>query len=384
MRGWRAQLVLLALLASALSCARIKPPSGGPVDDTPATLLRGRPADGTRNTGPLEEVSLVFSEPVERGSVLEALHSDPPRLLRSVQWSGDTLLALRFWEPLDADVSMDVYLTPGWKDRHRVAQGDWQVMSFATGDTLRPGWLAGRATFKGESSRSLHLALQDSSVAVLRRLRPDARGDFVIRRLPADGRELELVGFQDVNGDSVFTPGVDFADTLRDSLRLTPAVKRRFGLKLDVIDPDEPGTIAGSFACLDTLPGAFFLQLLPDSFRLADGARPTGPLDQLPAADLTHLRWTSRWQATADSLAPAGLRMDAEGAYEFASVPPGDWWLFVFKDLGGGDSLWNPADEPAGLNAGPLRLAPGGAVTVPRLAFPVLDDAPGARHGGAP
>lgn len=371
MRGRRGRLVLLAwlLLAALQSCARIRPPSGGEPDTLPPVLTGGRPAPGSTGSGPLGEVLLSFSEAVDRGSVLAALRVEPPRLLRSLRWSADTLLALRFWDPLPADASVDVYLVPGWRDRHRVAQPEWQVLSFATGDSLRPGWLAGQAQFKGQASRALHLALSDSAGGFQRRARPDARGDFVFRGLPADGRAWQLVAWQDADGDSLFDPAQDFADTLRDSLRLTPGAPRRFGLRLNAIDPHEPGTLSGQFSCADSLAGVFFLRILPDSFRLADGSRPLVEPAGLPEAERARLAALVARPAT-PGLPPTWLRLPQPGAFTLTAAP-GDYWLFVHKDLGAEDSLWDPAREPAGLGSGPLRLAPGGTLSWPRFAFPL-------------
>lgn len=373
MRGGRARLVLLAwlLLAALQGCARVRPPSGGEPDTAPPGLTGGRPAPGSTGSGPLSEVLLGFSEPVDRGSVQAALRVEPPRLLRSLRWTGDTLLAVRFWDPLPADTSVDVYLVPGWRDRHRVAQPEWQVLSFATGDSLRPGWLAGQARFKGQASRALHLALSDSAGGLQRRARPDARGDFVFRGLPADGRAWRLVAWQDADGDSLFDPAHDFADTLRDSLRLTLAQPRRLGLQLNAIDPREPGELSGHFSCADTLPGVYFLRLLPDSFRLADGSRPADDPGLLPEAERARLAALVARPVGAAGLPDTWLRLAQDGPFAFAAAPPGAHWLFVHKDLGAADSLWDPAQEPAGLSAGPLRLPPGGSLSWPRFAFPL-------------
>jgi hypothetical protein len=385
MRERRAQVLLLAwlLAAALLSCARIRPPSGGAPDTTAPLLSGGRPAEGSRGSCPLSEVLLRFSEPVDRASVLEALRSEPPRLLRSVRWSGDTLLAVRFWEPLPAATSVDLYLVPGWRDRHRVPQPAWQVLSFATGDSLLPGWLAGEVLFKGQASRGLHLALSDSSGGFRRLARPDARGGFVFRGLPADGRAWLLAGYQDTNGDSLFDPALDFADTLRDSLRLTPLQPRRFGLRLDIIDPHEPGEVSGQFSCGDTLAGVYFLRLLPDSFRLADGSRPLVDPGGLPAAERARLAALVARPAGATGLPAGWLRLAKAGTFKLAGVPPGDAWLFVHKDLGTADTLWDPATEPAGLSAGPLRLPPGGSLSWPRFSFPLPTPA-GGGTGPAP
>jgi hypothetical protein len=387
MRGWRTQLILIAVLAAGLGCARIKPPSGGAIDKTPAELTAIRPAEGSLRNGALEEVTLIFSEPVHRGSVLEAVRISPRRLIRSVRWSADTLLAIRFWEPLPAATSVDLFLKPGWLDRHLVAQPEWQVMSFATGDSLLPGWFGGEVSFKGGPSRALHLELFDESGELRRRTRPDRQGRFIFRHLPADGRDWVLAAYHDVDGDSLFDPAVDFADSLADSLVLSAEAPHRLDLSLDIIDPDEPGRVKGQLGAPDdSLGGAIYVSLLPDSFRLSDGARPTGAPGSLAPALLDSLRGQIRWAAAGDSLRPAGQRIELGEEYLFDPVPPGSWWLFAHRDLGDPDSLWDPSSEPALMDPGPRLLAPGAELDWSRLRLTLPADSsailPDSLEGG--
>lgn len=372
---WRAQLILMAALALTLSCAHIKPPTGGPLDKEPALIVDSRPADGSTGSGALEEVTITFGEPVNRGSVLEALHVSPKRLIRSVRWSGDTLLAVRFWQALPADASVDLFLKPGWRDLHGVEQPEWQAVSFATGDSLLAGWLGGQVTFKGSASRSMHLRLRDETGVLERSGRPDRGGSFLFRHLPADGRSWILTAFQDVDGDSLFDPAVDFADSLTDTLVLDNSMPRRMDLAIDVIDPFEPGEIAGSLdsGVPDSLRGPCFIRLLPDSFRLADGERPLGAPGALPESLLAQLAPRLVWSAEGDSLRPAGERIKVQGSFGFDRVPPGDWWLFAHMDMGVEDSLWNPALEPAYIDPGPRTLSPDATLSWPRfrLTLPV-------------
>ncbi|MBN2171856.1 MAG: hypothetical protein JW819_11115 [Candidatus Krumholzibacteriota bacterium] len=376
-----------ALLAVLGGCARQVAPPGGPVDATPAIIADAWPPDGSLDNGRLDTVILTFSERVDRGSVIASLRTDPPRLLRSVRWEADTLAALRFWQPFPSDTTVAVFLAPGWKDRRRVEQPGWEAVHFATGDSLLPGWLAGTVTFKGNPSRSMHLELVDLVAAApagaaalrtgdLRRvLRPDRKGGFVIRHLPADGRALRLVAWQDVDGDSLYDAAVDFADSLGDTnLVLTPAAPRRLALAIDVIDPDEPGEIRGNVACLDTLPGLLVLRFFPDSLRLAG--------DSLPGRDPADLPDSLR-RRLADRRAQWRLILPAGGDFSLDGAPPGPWWLHVFKETGA-DTVWDPAAEPAYLEPGPRWLPPGGVLGLGRIAFPAPSAAPAdSAVGGA-
>ena len=366
-----AQLFWLLLI---LACARMEPPSGGAVDRISPLLTGSSPVNGSTGSGAISRVSLGFSEPVDRASVLENLRIDPRRVLRGAHWQSDTLLVLDFWDPLPADTSFAVYLLPGWRDRHRVEQREWQFVHFATGDSLLPGWLGGKATFKGNPNPAMHLEFEDGAGELVRAFRPDQRGEFVLRHLPVDGRPLRLIAWQDADGDSLFDPAIDFADTLADSsLALTRARPTRLNVKIDVIDPLEPGKLSGSFTDRDSVDANYHLLLFPDSLRVAGDSIPAGNAALLPDSLLARLG--------APSAGPQ-LWLREAGSYGYDGLPPGAWWLIVYKDLTG-DSLWTPASEAAHLEPGPLRLDPGGTVTVRRFEIqpPAAKSDSSATHG---
>ncbi len=353
---------LLAMAAIIVGCAQMEPPPGGPEDEIPATFRGSMPPEGSLETGPLDTLQLFFSEAVDRKSVLESLRSEPSRLLRRAHWSGDTLVTLEFWDPFPADSSICVYLLPGWLDRHGVPQNEWQVLDFSTGSRLLRGWVGGKVQFKRRPSEQLHLRLEDPDGEWVREARPDRQGEFVIRHLPLESKLLRLWAFEDVDGDSLYDAAVDFADTLSDSLILDEESPRVMKLALNVIDPDEPGKINGSFETTDSLPGLFVIRLWADSLRvegdsLAPGHHPhewSDSLRSLLAGD---------W---GDSLV---LYRKREGDFTMAGIPPGPWALFIHRETGE-DSLWDPLSEAAYLDGGPIVVPPGEAATLRGFQFP--------------
>ncbi|MCP4548791.1 MAG: Ig-like domain-containing protein [bacterium] len=360
----RVGAVLLLLLALFLGCARIIAPSGGPADETPARLVAGDPPDGALNTGPLGIITISFDERVERASVLDHLFTDPPNLIRRVHWPEDTMLVVEFWQKFRPDTTVAVYLTPGWNDYHYVAQPEWQIHHFATGDSLLPGWFGGKCTFKGNASRRMHLRLADAAGEVERETVPDGRGGFTFRHLPADGRSWLLWAFEDIDGDSLFDPVMDFADTLPDSLlRLTPESRFQLDLALNVIDPDEPGEVTGSFACRDTMPGYFLIRALRDSLRQFGDSLPVTEPGLLPDSLLANLYGPVQSEYT---------WLKGEGAFTIEGVAPGELLLFIHKDVTP-DSLWDPVTEPAWLDPVPRVLLPGGNLQWSRFSFPAAD-----------
>ncbi len=322
------------------------------------------PADASTGSGALTSITLSFSEAVDRVSVLEQLRIEPPRVVRGVRWQADTLLVLTFWDPLPADTTFAVYLLPGWTDRHKVAQSEWQILSFATGDSLLPGWLGGKVTFRGSANPAMHLELSDSTGAIHGVIRPDRKGEFYIRQLHVDGRPLSLVAWQDADGDSLYDPAFDFADTLSDStLILTRAQGRALKLTMNVIDPNEPGELSGGFSDSDSLIANYQLRLYPDSLRFEGDSLAAGNAALLPDSLL-------------DSLLVAGeapsLWLREAGQFKYDGLAPGAWWLLLFKDQVP-DSVWSPGEEPAHFEAGPLWLTPGGTISAPRFEIQVPD-----------
>ncbi len=360
MRSLRSAL-FLAAAALIAACAQMEAPPGGPADETPAKIVGSMPPDGTLNTGVLDTLQLHFSEGVDRPSVLKSLRSEPPRLLRRARWSGDTLVTLEFWDPFPADSSICLFLEPGWMDRQGVIQQEWQVLDFSTGERLLRGWVGGKVQFKRRPSENLHIFLEDSEGTWQRSMRPDRQGNITFRHLPVESELIRLWAFEDVNGDSLYDPVEDFADTLVDSLILSDDIPHHLNVLLNVIDPDEPGKIKSSFSTTDSLPGLFVIRLLADSLRVEGDSIPPG---HFPSAWNDSLRglFLGAWDG------PELLRK-REGEFTLSGVPPGPWALFIHRETGE-DSLWDPLSEASYLEPGPIWVLPGEEIPLREFSFP--------------
>ncbi len=372
MRSLRSAIIL-AGAAIIAACAQMEAPPGGPADETPAEFVGAMPPEGTLNTGPLDTLQLIFSEAVDRPSVLKALRSEPPRLLRRARWSGDTLVTLEFWDPFPADSSICLFLEPGWMDRHGVIQQDWQILDFSTGSRLLRGWVGGNVEFKRRPSENLHIFLEDPEGAWQRSIRPDRQGKFTFRHLPVESKLIRLWAFEDVDGDSLFDPVQDFADTLSDSLILNDELPRMLSVALNVIDPDEPGKIKSGFTTTDSLPGLFVIRLLTDSLRVEGDSIPPGHFPSEWSDSLRDLLVGS-WDG------PELLRK-REGEFTVTSVPPGPWALFIHRETGD-DSIWDPLSEASYLEPGPIWVLPGEEIPLREFMFP--EEVDSAALGNAP
>ena len=138
--------LLLALAAAAVglaACANPLPPTGGPRDETPPTVVRTVPAadavNVTRTT-----VEIAFSEYIDKASVRQALSltPEPPEPLElDVDARGVTVFLPT---PLRDSTTYIVTLGTTLKDARGVALAEPLTFAFATGPTLNRGELAGR------------------------------------------------------------------------------------------------------------------------------------------------------------------------------------------------------------------------------------------------
>ena len=70
--------LLLALFVLLTACANPVPPSGGPEDTTPPSVVRSRPVSDTVNVPTsTQSLRIEFSEYVERGSLPRAITVTP-------------------------------------------------------------------------------------------------------------------------------------------------------------------------------------------------------------------------------------------------------------------------------------------------------------------
>ncbi len=125
------------------SCAQMEPPPGGPQDQTaPAVEWHHPPAGSTGVSGQVE-LSVTFSEGMNRATVEEALFISPaldrpPRL----KWRGRTL-RIRPEDSLQAEQTYVITLGAGCKDLHNNNMENSYSFAFSTGQAIDEGQVAG-------------------------------------------------------------------------------------------------------------------------------------------------------------------------------------------------------------------------------------------------
>lgn len=139
----RAPAVLLWLTALLLaSCATPMPPSGGPTDQTPPTIVETVPAADAVEVMP-SSISLTFSEYVDPAAFARAFSINPaPDERPRFSWHGRRV-EIRFAEPLRENTTYVLTLDNNLRDEHGVALTQPLTLAFSTGPTINRGRLEG-------------------------------------------------------------------------------------------------------------------------------------------------------------------------------------------------------------------------------------------------
>ncbi len=136
-------LKILILLLLALSCAKQVPPSGGPKDTEPPTIVATYPLNGATNFSD-DKISFDFSEYIDKSSARNAVFISPSVEKFKLDWSGKTLEII-FLDSLRKETTYTVTLGTDIRDlnnKNRMAESF--VLVFSTGDKIDKGKISGR------------------------------------------------------------------------------------------------------------------------------------------------------------------------------------------------------------------------------------------------
>jgi len=134
-------LIALAAFASSWGCATVGSPDGGPIDQTPPTLVAALPADGATNVSE-RTLRLAFSERISPGTAVRAVRvvpegTSPPR----VRVRGDEI-EIQF-DSLRAATTYVVTVGSELTDERNVKLASPITVAFATGDQIDRGEIGG-------------------------------------------------------------------------------------------------------------------------------------------------------------------------------------------------------------------------------------------------
>ena len=113
------KLSFYLLLVLIYSCASIKAPPGGPVDDTPPVVSEIFPPSGSVNLAS-REIVVKFSEYMDENSFKNSIKVFP-RLLKPLEFKfkGDEVILI-LPDSLDSEKTYIIYLNRNIKDEHRI------------------------------------------------------------------------------------------------------------------------------------------------------------------------------------------------------------------------------------------------------------------------
>jgi len=219
---------LIFSLILSLACAHQGTPPGGPIDKFPPQVLPTglQPPPGATRVPVDSEVSLVFSEGVERQSVEDAFFISPyPKGGFKFNWKGKRL---RVQFPGGLDSARTYVLTIGTeaRDYQRNRMKESFTLAFATGDSIDQGQIQGRVKADGAATGTQIWAyvLQDSAVNPR-----DREADYITQcgetgdyRLPfvAPGR-YRLFAVKDNDLNRLYDPESDLIGICTKDVHLT-------------------------------------------------------------------------------------------------------------------------------------------------------------------
>jgi hypothetical protein len=252
--------VALLLLAGfgVAGCAKRGPPTGGPPDIEPPTLVSSSPDSGTARVPTNAALSLTFSEGMEPRTTGDAIALSPPVEFRRLRWSGRTV-TIELAKPLEARRSYTLFVGHGAHDRHGNNMVAGATVVFTTGDTLPPGRIEGHLDAKGFAAEGVYLWCYDQA----RHTTPDSTGrDFdAVGLVDAEGRfripaltvpaRYRIWAFADQNQNRSFEPDRDLLAPIDTTISLTAADPVARNLEFHVVNPRAPTSVKGTV--LDSL-----------------------------------------------------------------------------------------------------------------------------------
>jgi uncharacterized protein (DUF2141 family) len=157
----REQCLLLTLLLLIFQgCANPLPPSGGPRDTQPPSIIRTIPE---HKTSSFKDKSIIieFSEYVDRGKALQSIMI-MPIVKYEASWSGKEL-ELEFTEPLLKDMTYALTIGTDYADFAGNKPSQSHTIVFATGNTLDSGIIQGNVLGKAAGAFVFLIPIKDSA-----------------------------------------------------------------------------------------------------------------------------------------------------------------------------------------------------------------------------
>ncbi len=252
-------LSLFFILVLAISCARVGAPTGGPIDETPPSLLNSTPTDGTTNfTG--QTIQLTFDERIITRSIETDLIITPKPSGSYRARVNKKTLSLSFTEPFKENTTYSLSFGNTVQDITNNNPAEDLSLSFSTGEYIDSLTIQGQVLnlYNQEPIENLLVSLytENDSLDILTGpasyySRTDSLGNYKFRNLPngkfrvysvrdknnnsqADSENEPFGFYSDTLDVSTSLTGIDFTiqSLNTDKLRTTSA--RPFGVYFDI------------------------------------------------------------------------------------------------------------------------------------------------------
>ncbi|MFA6572441.1 MAG: Ig-like domain-containing protein [Bacteroidota bacterium] len=133
--------IILITLSFIAGCANPLPPSGGPPDKTPPTVLETEPKNGTLNFSD-NKIFVRFDKYMDKSKVAENIFISPTKNF-TFDWSGKKLY-IKFEESLDTNTTYCFTLGTDYTDIYQNKPAEAFQLTFSTGSSLDSGIIKGK------------------------------------------------------------------------------------------------------------------------------------------------------------------------------------------------------------------------------------------------
>jgi hypothetical protein len=274
------------IAAAVTACAVMEPPTGGPEDKIPPKIVKIVPSPDSAGVARNSPIRISFSEKLGGDSFKNRVDIYPRHTFDRVEVEGDRL-EISFSELLP-ETTFCVLLKSGYKDNHNVASKENFIFHFATTGEIQTGRISGTVMYKSKPDSNgivkLYEIRTDTFINFQKELESriafcSRMGAFSFEALPADSSRFVLWAFTDSNDDGLFTAGQEFSALFPDTVLLTSRNRGVEDLSINIIDPNEPGSVTGRIineTGINLPVTVLFTPVLPGERRIVAVADSTG------------------------------------------------------------------------------------------------------------
>ena len=240
--------VILLFLSSLIfcGCAVIVEPSGGPDDTTPPEILDYTPINATINLKSDNSIKILFSEYVNKSSVIDNIRISP-KVPLDFSWSGKEL-EISFLDTLLNQTTYCLTIDSKYTDNNGVKPVKAFSMIFSTGDKIDSGKIVGKVYSKksGYSVFAYKIIENTADTFDLRNKKADyyisvgSSGEFALNALKDGLYRVILVN--DINDNQIYNEGFeDYSSSKNDILVRQDSVPEFISFfKTNIIDTLRP------------------------------------------------------------------------------------------------------------------------------------------------